>query len=634
MFELLFTIFKNKLNCINMRKILLFALTLILAQSLVAQNLYSSREYSKAIDKKTRNHNGKPGENYWQNKSTYKINVKIDPTLAKIDAFQTITYINNSPDTLKYVCLNVLQNLYKKGAKRSINVEASDLHDGVQIDNIMVNNKLIKPKSIRIEGTLLYIMLRNNIMPGTTTTFKMDWKMNIPEKSFVRMAKYSDKALFVGKWFPKLAVYDDIEGWNKYQHNGMAEFYNDYSDYDVSIEVPANYIVQATGELQNAEKILHPQILIRLNEAKTSDKNVTIVSSRDRIVTKNGKQRWRFTASEVPDFAFGIAKGYIWEASSIKLLYKKDRVFVDAMYPKKAKDYKEVIDIAKATLSYMSNKMPRITYPYSHISIYNGHGGMEYPMIVNNGNSEDRAKSVYLNSHEIMHTIFPVMVGMSETKYAWFDEGFTVVMPEELQDKMEPNANPAIKTVEVFEKRYANSEREPVMMTPSHYLHSNEYFSMNYCKSEIAIRLFKDYLGKKAFASLMNSFVNTWKSKHPTPYDFFAFTNSYMRTNLNWFWQKWFFEYAKPDLGIRSVTREANSYSIVIENIGGLPLPLDIKIEYADGTTKNIKHKLSVWKTGEKALSINHFSDKQIKEISLESKLIPDINRKNNSFIL
>lgn len=624
----------NKINCTDMRKILLLLLTLVFTQSLFAQNLYSSREYSKALEKKTRNINGSPGENYWQNKSSYKINVKIDPIEAKLDAFQTVSYINNSPDTLKYVCFNIFQNLYKKGAKRSINVEPGDLHDGVQLDKIMVNGKLVDSKKIKIKGTLLYIILKEKIMPNTTTTFQMDWNMNIPQKSLVRIAKYSDKALFIGKWFPKIAVYDDIEGWNKYQHNGLSEFYNDYSNYGVTIEVPENYIVQATGELQNAEDILHPQVLIRLNKAKNSDENIKIVSSRDRIVTKNGKQRWKFTASNVPDFAFGIAKGYIWEASSIKPLYVKKRVFVDALYPKKAKDYKEVIKIAKATISYMSNEMPRITYPYSHMSIYNGHGGMEYPMIVNDGNEEDRAKSVYLHSHEIMHTIFPMMVGISETKYAWFDEGFTVVMPEELQERMEPLANPALKTVRIFEKYYTNSEREPVMMTPSHYLYSNEYFSINYGKSEIALRLFKDYLGKKAFCTLMNSFVHTWESKHPTPYDFFAYVNDYMKSNLNWFWQKWFFEYAKPDLAVKSVRKDGNSYSIIIENIGGLPLPLDIKIEYADGTTKNIKHKMNVWKTGEKALSINHFSNKRIKKVSLDSKLIPDMNRANNTFNL
>lgn len=615
-----------------MKKQLLLLVASILIQTSFAQKLYTTTNYDKAIANNTRTITGIPGDKYWQNTSTYNINVKIDPIEGRLDAFQTINYTNNSPNELSSLCFNIYQNLYKKGVARRVEVAESDLHDGVKIENLMINNKLIDAKNISIAGTLMYIRLKDKLASKASITIQMNWSFKIPEKSLLRISKYSNESIFIGKWFPKLAVYDDIEGWNKYTHNGLAEFYNDYSDYQVAIEVPENYIVQATGELRNAEQVLHPQIYKRLQKAKNSDENIEIVSSSDKIVTKRGKQTWNFSAYNVPDFAFGIAKNYIWEASSIKSKSMTNSVFVDAIYPRDNKDFNEVISIAKQTIVYMSEEMPAVPYPYSHMSIYKGHGGMEYPMIVNDGSEEERDNTVYVTTHEIMHSIFPILVGMSETKYAWFDEGFTVVFPEELQDRLNSKANPAVKTVKYFESYYANNEREPVMMTPSHYLDANIYFALNYGKAEIAIRLFKEYLGKKAFSSLMASFINTWKSKHPVPNDFFAFTNDYLKTDLNWFWQKWFFEYAKADLSIKEVKLYENSYSIIIENIGGLSLPIEILIEYKDGSKEKISYKMDVWKTGEKALNINHRTNKEIKKIILGNKLIPDTNKENNIY--
>jgi aminopeptidase N len=169
-------------------------------------------------------------------------------------------------------------------------------------------------------------------------------------------------------------------------------------------------------------------------------------------------------------------------------------------------------------------------------------------------------------------------------------------------------------------------------MTPSHFLSGNTYFALNYGKSEIALRLFKEYIGNNNFRSLMRAFINTWKYKHPTPYDFFAFTNDYLKIDLDWYWEKWAFSYSKPDLSIKELIKDNNSYSIVVENIGGSPLPIELSIEYTDGTKENISYKIDVWKTGEKALSINHVSRKEIKKIVLGNESIPDSNKGNNIY--
>lgn len=615
-----------------MKRLLLIALISVIIQTSFAQKLYTSKNYDKAIANKTRSIDGQAGERYWQNTSTYNIKVKIDPVSGRLKAYQTITYTNNSPYRLSYVCFNVFQNLYKKGSTRIVPIASSDVHHGVEIAKIKVNNKLLKLANIRNESTLMYLKLDKDIQPGATTIFSMYWTMNIPKKSFIKMCKYNSKSLFIANWFPKLAVYDDIEGWNEYTYNGLSEFYNDYSNYNVEIEVPENYIVQATGELKNAKNVLHPQINKRLNKAKKVDYNIIITTAHDRRITNKGNQIWKFKANEVADFAFAVSKNRIWQASSVKIKDSDKRILVDAVYDKKDKHFEQVINIAKKTIIYMADEMPGLSYPYSHITLFSGHGKAEYPMIINNASDKKNNRTVYLTTHEIMHSIFPIWVGMSETKYAWFDEGFTLVFAEDLQERLNINANPSSYWQSMYEKKYASNEREAVLMTPSHYLDPKVYEALSNGKSGMALRLFKDYLGKEEFRSLMRSFIHLWKNSHPSPYDFFAYTNDFFNTNMDWFWKKWFFEYAKADLSITEMFYNGYSYTITVENVGGLPLPVELFVEYTDGTTENILNKMDIWKTGNKTLSINHITEKKIKRIILGNALIPDINKDNNYF--
>lgn len=613
----------------------LFILSLIVfVQTCFAQELYTSRNYKKALDNKTRSKYGKPGEKYWQNTSSYNIKVKIYPVSGRLKAYQTITYTNNSPHKLSSLCFNIYQNIYKKGSTRIVPVASSDIHYGVQIARIKINNKSIKKANIRKEASLMYLKLDKDIKAGETVKISMFWSLKIPKKSYIRMCKYSNESLFIANWFPKIAVYDDIEGWNEYNYNGLSEFYNDYSDYSVEIEVPENYIVQATGDLQNAKKILHPQINKRLEKAKKVDYIIIISTSHDRRVTKRGKQIWKFKAKNVADFAFAVSKNQIWQASSVEIKNTDRRVLVDVINRRKDNSFQEVINIAKETIKYMSEEMPAVSYPYSHITLFSGHGTADYPMIINNASNKKRNRNIYLTTHEIMHSIFPVWVGISETKYAWFDEGFTLVFEENLQERLEPTSNPSKYWQYMAEKKYANDEREPVMMTPSHYLDAKVYAALSNGKSSMALRIFKNYLGDNVFRALMFSFINTWKNKHPSPYDFFAFTNNFFEKDLNWFWKKWFFEYGKTDLGIKEISHTGYSYSIKIENVGGLPLPIDLYIEYTDGSTDSIYKKIDIWQSEQRFIIIDHPTEKRIERIRLGNKNIPDINKNNNSFFL
>jgi hypothetical protein len=519
-----------------------------------------------------------------------------------------------------------------KGINRMTNVDTTDISNGIILGNIYVNGKKIENKYIRKKETQMYVLLSNKLTPGKKVDIEIDWSFKLPSKSDIRMGKYGKEAFFLGQWFPKIAVYDDIDGWDRHTHNGMAEFYGEYSNYKVCIEVPENYLVQATGNLLNAEDILQKPILNKLIKAKNSKTSLTIVSIEDynSNITRSGQQTWIFEANNVPDFAFCCCKNYIWEGAYTKPKGSKNKIFVDALYNPQSKDFKEVVDISIQTLNYLSEELPGIPYPYSHMTTFNGSGGMEYPMITNNGSENKRRKTVYVTSHEITHTYFPFMAGISETKYGWFDEGFTVVIPETLQDRIEPSENQAKKQTYYYEKYLAGREHEPVLMTPTYYLDRNIYFGLNYGKSETAIRMFKYYLGNKKFQNLLKEFLLTWKSKHPTPYDFFLFSNSFLNENLNWFWKKWFFEYGKPDLAIGRINNTDDSYNIEIKNIGGLPLPVELHFKYKDGSSEKKSIKMDAWENNAEETIINLKTSKKIKSIILGNDFIPDRNKKNN----
>ena len=615
-----------------MKYILLFIIQFSTIWISNSQQLYFPNNIEKAIKEKTRSLEGKPGINYWQNKSNYEISAKLDTKTSTLYGSENISYYNNSPDTLTYITFHIFQNIYKKGVCRLNEVSNKDLTNGIEIKQIYLNGKIVEENHLKPQGTQLYLKLKNKFKPGEKIDISIDWSFKIPANSDIRMGKYNNHAYFMGQWFPKIAVYDDIDGWDKHAHTGMAEFYGEYSNYKVSIEVPQDYIVQATGEMINEQDILKKETLEKLNKAKNSDKPVIIVTAEDykKGITKQGNQTWTFEANNVPDFGFCCSKYYIWEGAYCKPKGSQKKIFVDAIYNPKSEDFKEVVDFSVQTIKYLSEILPGIPYPYSHMTTFNGSGGMEYPMITNNGSEKTRRKTVYVTTHEITHTYFPFMAGISETKYGWFDEGFTVVIPEELQDKIEPSENQAKKQTNYFEKYLAGSENEPVLMTPTYYLDRNIYFGLNYGKSETAIRMLKYYLGDAKFQSLLKEFLLTWKSKHPTPYDFFLFSNSYLKENLNWFWKRWFFEYAKPDLAISNIKNNNNDYNIEIHNIGGLQLPIELTFEFTDGTKDTKSVNMGIWKNGSSKVEIPYTSPKTIKYIYLGNDFIPDKNKEDN----
>jgi len=413
----------------------LFSIVSIIAQS----DLFIPRNFLKAVDNGTRTLNGIPGEKYWQNSSDYFIKIQIHPKERLLEGKSRIIYYNNSPDTLKSIYLRLYQNIQKPGAPRDGQFNKDWLTEGMIISSLKVSGEdydLSDRKLINEYATNYQIVLKNPMPPLSQHELEIDFNFEIP-KSTWRMGYFDSTSAFIAYWYPQVSVYDDIDGWDINVYTGFAEMYNDFNNYEVEITVPQNFGVWATGMLQNPEQILTRKYLDRYESALGSDEVVNIITKEDlergNIFQNNKNHTYKFRADYVPDFAFGFSDNYLWDAVNLKLK-NGNNVYVAAAYREQSKDFYEVARLAKECLVYFSDELPGVDYPYPSAVIFNGSGGMEFPMIVNNGSMSSIANALGLAAHELAHQYMPFYMGTNERKYAWMDEGWAVMLPFDFQE--------------------------------------------------------------------------------------------------------------------------------------------------------------------------------------------------------
>ncbi len=599
--------------------------------------LYETQNYRNAIENGTRSRDGKPGANYWQNHSDYDIEVRLDTAEKKIYGKETVIYYNESPDTLYRIVLRLYQNKYKKGAVRNAPIHEENISDGVILDTLNVNGRGIdlQGDSIRELGTNYSVLLETPLAPKSKIELNCSWSYSVPlAQDFRRAGYYKDKAWFIGYFYPQIAVYDDIEsfwnikGWDIMRfHKGWQEFYNDFNNFKVKVEVPKGFFVWATGSLVNQKDIFSQDILDRLDKARQSDENIQIISREDIGKGQLNGNVWEFEAKGVPDFGFGTAPNYIWEASSV--VVGKRRVFVDVAYHPESITFPMVLDISKETVKYASAVYPAIEFPYSHATIFNGMlgGGMEFPMIANNAEYEDTTLLYMMTFHEIFHNYTPFMTGLNEKRYPFMDESFTQYFTEHyLLNVHQRNKFFGFGNIMEFFVQFAKNEDIPLINSYSQISDYNVLYYY-YIKPNVAYKFFAEMVGENNFKMAFHEFVSRWKGKHPIPYDFFYTMNNVLNENYNWFWKAWFFDFGYPDLAL-----ELNANELIIKRVGvgSLPLPVKLKVENVDGSISTITKPMSVWKTGAKEISIKLKNRDEIKSISVDTKSIPDIDERNN----
>lgn len=625
---------------------LLIIIVIFNSTSLFAQDtsLYMPRNIKMAYYNGTRSFDGKPGPKYWQNLADYKISVEIDTSTRSIIGDEHIKYKNNSPDTLNEIVFRLYQNLYRKGEMRDFPVDTFDLTDGMKIKEITINGVKInvntQGRKFYIYGTNMIVKLDKPLTPNDSLNIGCKWSFIMPLKTDMRMGMIDSTSYYVGYWYPQVSVYDDIDGWDMIQYTGRQEFYNNFGNYDVKITVPNNYVVWATGILQNPGKVFTKKYLERRKEAETSDSVIHIITLHDLvrggITTDNIKNTWHFKAENVTDFAFASSDHYLWDAGSVVVDDKTGRrTVVAAVYRKQASDFPEVAKIGMKSIEYYSKEIPGVPFPYPKMTVVNGSyfGGMEYPMIVNDYSAHTFSRTLGVTAHEIAHTYFPFYMGINETKYAWMDEGWATAFTSFFIFDSVRDYPSRIWITRVFD-RYTGKELEMPMMIPSNLLRGESYRIASYFRPAEAYIILKNMLGEKLFLKALHEYINRWHGKHPIPYDFFYSFNDALNKNLDWFWEPWFFESGEPDLAIKNVSTAENKIKIDIEKIGNLPVPINIVAYYSDGTQDSLYKTAAVWKDGINEYAFEMKTNKQLSKVVLGNNSIPDADLKNNIYVV
>lgn len=618
-----------------MNRILMISLINMMGLSAFAQHtLPLTPAVRQSYTNGTRSVSGKPGPKYWQNSADYKIKVDFAPATRLVKGTVAIDYHNQSPDILNEIWFKLYPNLYRKGVPRKSKISEKDLNDGIKIISIDIDGRSIPASQFNIDGTNMHVKVPS-LASGKTANINIVYEYTLNKGSHVRTGQVDDGSFFIAYFFPRVAVYDDVDGWNKYPYLGDTEFYNDFCNFDAEITVPPHFAVWATGDLKNTREVFTDAVSDKIAVAEKSDGVVDIITAADleqKLVTKNtAGNPWRFSARNVTDFVFALSNHYLWKSSSVVVdSLSGRRTRVDAVFNNSHKDYHEVIDFARKTVHHMSHDFPKWPFPYTHETIFDGLDQMEYPMMVNDNPVNKREDAITLTSHEIFHTMFPFYMGINETKYGWMDEGWATIGEWLLSPMIEPAMldDYGISTTAISS---GTSSDTPIMtLTPE--LKGVGSFTNSYPKPAMGYLYIKDYLGEELFTKALHHYIREWNGKHPMPFDFFNSMNEGSGKNLNWFWKRWFFEGGVNDMGLVSAVPSEEGYIVKVINKGRRPLPVDLTLHYTDGSTEKKHETIGIWEQGNDTADISIRTRKKIKRITLGSSHVPD-KFDNNNFL-
>ncbi|WP_184548184.1 M1 family metallopeptidase [Mucilaginibacter sp. FT3.2] len=612
--------------------LIVYSLLYIAQVSFAQTTLSIPRNIQQTYINGTRDKSGAPGKSYWQNREDYSIKVTFDPLTRKLTGTVGIDFTNNSPDTLNKVWFKLYPNLYQEKAPRAISVETSDLTTGVKIENIHIDGQKLDSAKRVIRGTNM-VLRGKNILPGQRVHYDIEYQYTLNKGSFIRTGQIDSGAFFIAYFFPRLAVYDDVDGWNTYPYTGQYEFYNDFCHFKAEITVPGDYQVWATGNLKNADEVYTPRFAERIKKAGETDSVIDVVTAGDldagSITHKSKTNTWKFDAENVTDMAFGMGNHYIWKSTSLVVdPVSKRRVRVDAVFNPNDKTYVPIINYARKSVEIISAKFPGIPYPYAHETIFDGPDEMEFPMMVDNRPFDNSTDAVELTAHEIFHTLFPFYVGTNETKYSFMDEGWATFAEFAFHPMIEPSLVENYNISDV--NNSAGTEQDLPIMTLTPQLAGAARFADKDLKPALGYLYVKELVGDEMFFKALNYYISQWAGKHPTPYDFFNCMNTATGQNLNWFWNSWFFQKGIPDLAINKVEHQGQSYTVTISNNGTEMVPVHLTVYYNDGSTGLLSATIAVWSKGAKTATIKFKATHSVQKIILGGAYDADVNKKDN----
>lgn len=622
-----------------MIKFLFCWLALVFAQPVLhSQTLYTPRNIQDAYKRGTRSPDGRPGPNYWQNKGRYNIVINAAPPDRTIRGSEQITYINNSPDTIKAPVIKLILNIHKPGAVRYGVASPEYLTDGIEIDAFSENGRSRPFPAKGTGATWKSFRLDRPVAPHDSVQLSFDWHYEISLESN-REGMIDSTTFFLAYFYPRVAVYDDYYGWDRLDFTDQQEFYNDFNDYNLTVNVPKDYIVWATGTLQNADAVLTPACAKKLAASMTTDEILHIATKEDllkqHVTAPNTVNAWKWTAGDITDIAVGLSNHFVWDASSVVVDdATKRRASVQSAYNDTAEDFHRMVEFGRHSLDWLSHNWPGIPYPFPKTTIFQGYADMEYPMMVNDNTTGDPIFSRFVAEHEIAHTWFPFYMGINEARYAFMDEGWATTF-----ELLIGRADLGVEKAENFYRQFRvnsyiydpSQEEDLPIITPANVLRDVAYGNNAYGKPSLAYLAMKDMLGDDLFRKCLHEYMDRWHGRHPIPWDFFYTFNNVAGKNLNWFWNNWFFTNNYIDLAINNV--EGNN--VLIDNIGGFAVPFDIVIHYADGSSDRQHLTAAIWSSNEKKAQVTVVPapGKKIRSLELKGGIYVDANITNNSWV-
>lgn len=602
--------------------ILLVFVSVITFGQAIKKNLYMPLEFKKAYTKGTRKSDGTVSDTYWQNKAQYKIKATIDPHKKLLKGSADITYFNNSPDTLKNIVFHSYYDYYKLGSIRtyalSVYKDLAVITKGMEVQELRVKGDIIDLKSsnIRREATFYDISLQSPLAPKNSILLNIKWEIEIPGTGFRRTGASDSTSMFIAYWYPEIAVYDDIDGWDKTVYNGGTEFYHDFNDYEVEITTPNTFLVWASVQAHNEKEVLPEKIYSRLTQARLSDKPTSVVSQEDIGKWKLKSSVWKFNATNFPDFAFALSDHYVWDACRYKDGYGEFQV--NSAYDPNHKSFSSVIKNQTTALNLFHTRFPQIKFPFNHFTIFNGESGMEFPGMAHDWaitpqeyesfsgiKVDDFEANMGLSSHEMFHSYMPFLMGINEKKYAWMDEGFANFFAEFL----DYTHDQALKEDYLF---LSDKFLVPIMVPSSLGSVSVNSYDVGAASYQALYSL----LGKDLFMRCLKDYMTRWQYKHPSPYDFMNTFNTASGQDLTWFWKNWYFDWGYLDLGIT----DFSNGEITVTNEGGKAMGCKVVIQLRNGQELVHEVKPDVWKTGN-IYRFNVENSMPVKSIQIKSPL-------------
>ena len=457
-----------------------------------------------------------------------------------------------------------------------------------------------------VNGTIMQLRLPKPLLPGGSANFEFDWRLRVPPDGAPRGGQ-DGEVFYINYWYPQMAVYDDINGWQIDQYLGNAEFYMGYGDYDVSLTLPAGWLVTSTGKLENPDDVLSGQTRARLDSASSATGIVHVVGENDReagrstTVGKDGKLTWHFTAKNVRDVAWGASARYLWDATNAAVgdANGDGRPDTSAIYSfyrpeQRISHWDEAARYGRHSIEFFSKYL--WPYPWPHMTVVDGPtscGGMEYPMMTCIGGQWDTLGMYEVVDHEIGHMWFPMMVGSDEKRYAWMDEGLTQFDQSQSMDDFFKGFDDEARNRKNY-LDFAESEGEVELMHHGdRFPNYNSYGVAAYYKPATVLVALRGVLGRDVFHKAYTEYVRRWRYKHPSPYDFFHTFEDVSGKDLSWFWRTWFFETWKLDQAIDTVTTVGDSVEISVENRGKAPMPVHLAVTRTDAPAEQRDHARS-----------------------------------------